>query len=1032
MRPLFSKLFLLLSLAGLPQLSAQVTTATLYGVVRDASGAVVPSANVTVSNQDTGLMRTTQSDPGGEFALPALPTGRYTLQIEASGFKTYTNQAIQLGAGQTLRQTYALEVGQISDKVTVTESSQIVETATAAQQESLGRQEANELPLSRRNLVNLVVLAPGTSEASVGIAGGGNIRLNGVAEGGNAITVDGTDAVANPETRGLSQYGGQSQISIMSVDAVAEVQIVKGILPAEYGGVVGGQVNFITRSGANQFHGSAIENYQNEAFFARDTFLPAASAKPKNRFNQFGGSLGGPIKRNRAFFFTTYEGYRETAGIVVTGTVPTQALKDQILGALQFPETKLVLDTLPLPNQPVNANVGQYTAARQQTRSENHALAKGDVLIFGGNLSVTFSRMRPDTVVPQIYVNGANDQHYLNQQDRVAAQFVRSSGAWISETRYGWNRTGLLRVQNFWYQIDPAHPTEPELTTVGRRVPQFSVAGLFSTPGVQSLLDLRGRSFSAEQKVSHIVGKHVTKMGINWARNAGSRTNPEAPNLTFQTIPDMLANIPSTMLLQSGQPPHDGHLDQYGAFIQDDWRVNQRLVLNLGMRYDFAPTVQFQATTDRPAQIYNLEPPTDINKLDFGAVRPPDHPYDAYKKSFGPRAGFAWTLDDKGRTVIRGGSGVLFSAPLFATLQNTVTDLYLPSIVTFNRTDLSARNIRWPAYGEDVQRIIRQDGGGKPIVYSIVDTHLKNPYTVQTSIDVERQLWGAWMAEVGYFRTDGGNFPMHRPFGQAFDRVTGARPNPILGTSSGYYVTSEQTMVYNALQASVRHRFTNNFGFDFHYTLNKGWSDQGGALASNFVNGDIFVTQDFFNPFIDREPLSQEARHRASANLIYQLPSLKKNGWMGQVLKGWQISSIVTGRSGFAMRVTQPSGIPNSRPDFLGGDPSLSNYRDTRLYLNKASFGLVPTAPATAATIRAGTQNPSQVHGPGSWTLNASLAKTFTFTDAMRLELRGDWLNAFNHVNYDLPQASIVSPIFGVITSDAGPRTGQISARFTF
>jgi len=307
-------------------LNAQVTTATLYGVIRDATGAVAPAANVTVTNQGTNLSRTAVSDERGEFALPALPAGRYTVRIELAGFKTYTNEGLQLGAGETVRQTFELEVGQVSENVTVEAAAPLVETASAAQKESLGTQQVTELPFSRRNLINLVTLAPGAADASVGIAGNGNIRLNGVAEGGSTITVDGTDAVANPETRGMGQYGGQSQISIMSVEAVAEVQVAKGILPAEYGGVVGGQINFITRSGTNQFHGTAFENYQNEAFFARDTFLPSTSRKPQDRFNQFGGSLGGPVIRNRVFFFAAYEGYRETAGVIVNGGGPHTAI----------------------------------------------------------------------------------------------------------------------------------------------------------------------------------------------------------------------------------------------------------------------------------------------------------------------------------------------------------------------------------------------------------------------------------------------------------------------------------------------------------------------------------------------------------------------------------------------------------------------------------------------------------------------------------------------------------------------------------
>src|SRR6185369_14725759 len=270
------------------------------------------------------------TDERGEFALPVLPTGSYTLKIELPGFKTYTNQGLQLGAGQTVRQSFTLEVGQVSENITVSESAPLVQTATAAQQESIGTLQVLDLPLARRNVVGLITQAAGVTENSTGIAGGGNIRLNGVAEGGTAITVDGTDAVSNSETRGTGTYGGQNQISVMSIEAVAEVQIVKGILPAEFGGAVGGQVNMISRSGTNQFHGSAFENYQSQAFSARDPFLPGTAVKPKIRFNQFGGSLGGPIVRNRAMFFTAYEGYRETSGMSVVGNVPTQQTRERL------------------------------------------------------------------------------------------------------------------------------------------------------------------------------------------------------------------------------------------------------------------------------------------------------------------------------------------------------------------------------------------------------------------------------------------------------------------------------------------------------------------------------------------------------------------------------------------------------------------------------------------------------------------------------------------------------------------------------
>ncbi|PYR37904.1 MAG: hypothetical protein DMF93_17025, partial [Acidobacteria bacterium] len=288
-------------------------TATLYGVVHDGTGAILPGVAVVVTHQGTNLTRETVSDERGEFALPALPAGPYAIKIELSGFKTYNSQGLNLGAGQTVRQTYTLEVGAIEESVTVTETSPLVQTSSTAQMQTIGS-EVQEIPVSRRNLQNVVLLAPGVNSADSAVGGGRAFRVNGVGDGGSAITVDGSSAQTNPENRGFGNYGGQNQIEILSVESVAEVQVIKGVLAAEYGGSIGGQVNMITRSGTNQFRGSLLENFQSDAFSSRDPFLPATTPKAKIRFNQFGGSLGGPILRNRVLFFGTYEGYREEAG----------------------------------------------------------------------------------------------------------------------------------------------------------------------------------------------------------------------------------------------------------------------------------------------------------------------------------------------------------------------------------------------------------------------------------------------------------------------------------------------------------------------------------------------------------------------------------------------------------------------------------------------------------------------------------------------------------------------------------------------
>jgi hypothetical protein len=240
-------------------------------------------------------------------------------------------------------------------------------------------------------------------------------------------------------------------------------------------------------------------------------------------------------------------------------------------------------------------------------------------------------------------------------------------------------------------------------------------------------------------------------------------------------------------------------------------------------------------------------------------------------------------------------------------------------------------------------------------------------------------------------------------------------------------------MVYNALQTSLRRRFSNNFGLDLHYTLSKGWAEQGGSLASFWANSNIMMTQDFWEPELDRHPLNAEALHRLTANAIYDLPWLRQGGGaLSQILGGWQISSILSIRSGLPFRITQPSGIANSRPDYVGGSTVHENWGETLLYLNRAAFALVPTYPLTRATIRPGTSNPSHTYGPGSWTVDLSLGKTFRVTESVHLQFRADAFNALNHVNYSNPNGTITSPDFGRITSAAGARAGQVGVRLTF
>jgi hypothetical protein len=1021
---------------------AQVTTATLVGLVRDNSAAVIPGASVLATHEGTGVSREGVTDANGEFVFSALPTGPYTVRIELAGFRTISQRGIQLGAGQTVRQTFTLEVGAMSETVTVTGDAPLIQTAMSLQADSLGSQEVRELPVNRRNIQNLIGLTAGVVITGTGAAGGsGGVQMNGVASGGTGITVDGTEANSNPEGRSLTQYGSENQISVMSLDSIAEIQIVKGVLPAEYGGVAGGQINVISRSGTNNFNGSAFYSGQNEKWNTRDFF--STGPHPVGHFNQYGGTLGGPVMRNKVFFFGTYEGYRERVELNLNTTVPYQAVRDEVLRALPQPETKIALDTLYLPTEPiisatgvVNPQVGRWRGLGVRRRSENHVVAKTDMAVFnGGNLSFTYTRLRPFSIDPRPNPDGANDREFPNRQDRIAAQFVMTRGAWVSESRVGWNKAYLARLDKFLSVIGPNQPAE--IMPYGRRVASFSISGLFGTAHSE-ILQMAGTAYSLEQKFSRGFQRHLVKTGFRFIRETGSHINPEDPAFTYQTYADLLANVVNSHNTTYGAPPHGSRMDQYGAFIQDDWRLGHNFVLNLGLRWDYYGVAKVYATTSVPVELVNLENPTDLRRLDFGPKRDPLRPYEPDGNNVGPRVGFAWTLGPHEATVIRGGLGYLYSPTLPMTVRQAVNHPTIPYRVVYNRTESAARNVRWPMYTDDALPLAQADSAGRAAVFSLINTNIGAPYTIQSMASVQRAFGRTMAAEIGYIRTDGNDFPLQRQFTQAFDRETGLRPNPVLGAPGGYYVDSSQTMVYNGLQTSLRRRFSDRYSWDVNYTLSKSESTQGGDLSVYYITS-FNAMQDFWNPERDYGPSTNDIRHRFNASFIYELPGMRGGqGVLNGVLGGWQISGIVQARSGGALVVTQPSGIGNSRPDFAPGvDLVVADWQDSCAasgcnYLNTAGFVRVPVSPVTNATLRPGTYMPEMVRGPGDFNLHTTLAKGVALGAHTRLQVRAEVFNLLNRKNYNNPQTNMNNADFGRITGAGRARVLQFGARLTF
>ncbi|MGH9673050.1 MAG: TonB-dependent receptor [Bryobacteraceae bacterium] len=1028
---------------------AQVTTATFYGIVSDATGAVVPSAVVTIVHEETGATLARTTNETGEVAFDFLRVGSYTVRIEAKGFKRYESKGMELSSGQTVRQSLRLEVGAQTETVTVEGVAPLVSTASSEQLQTFEGFKVTELPLGRRNVSSVMRLATG-----VDIGSNRNLRINGVGSSGTGVSVDGTDANSYPEQRGMAQYGARNYIDVMSIDAVQEVQLVRGILPAEYGGVLGGQVNVIAKSGSNTWHGSLFENYQSHVLNARNPFVAARTAagatipKPSIVFNQFGASAGGRVIRDRLFVFSAYEGYRESASRRVNGTVPTPAFRNEILRALPLAETRVMLDQLPAANVPINDDVGRWEGIRAATSKENHVIVKGDYRVTSlSNLSVNYTRMRPFGLDPNY--NPSNDRTFEYVQDRLSASYTLARATWTSETRFGYNYSDMARLDQYFLLKDPSG--KQEVAPWDRSLPRISISGPSGFGiGSAEIWDMDGTTYSLDEKIVRHSGKHSMKFGGRYVFYGGFRSNPENPAFSFQNKADFLANIPNQVTPTFGSPYYKSRMYEFGAFFQDDWRISPKLVLNLGLRWDFYSNNVAEPITNVPVGFYNLAPPTDWNRLDFGPARDPKNPYehDGWV-NLGPRLGFAYNPDAKGKTVFRGGFGALFSPQMPGAMRQAVAHPVVPFRVRWSLAEARDLGLKFPRYTDEMRTLVEQQNArtGARFPFSAFNPGLENPYSMHYQFNVQRTLTSSMMFETGYTGVRGVKFLLHRRVNLP-DRITGIRPNPNIIFGGPYYVDQSQNTNYNAWQSSLRKRLSKSLAFDAHYTWGKGLGVTGGDIGAYYGSDPAINIQDFHNLKLDRGPNSGDATHRFLADWVYNLPSLaSRNAAARTALGGWEIAGIFSTRSGEPLTLTQPCASEwHCRPDHAAGNikPLYDNWeansttrcvvgaRCSVQYINRAAFTAVTLDPDTRVAVRAGNVANGFLRNPATWSIDFALSKNFRLSERMNLQVRADMFNTLNHVNYGGPSTGVTSATFGEINGAGGMRVVQLNGRITW
>jgi len=857
------------------------------------------------------------------------------------------------------------------------------------------------------------------------------VRMNGIGKNGVSYTVDGTDAGGNPEGRYSSNYLQPNLIDIMSIEAIQEVHTVKGVPPAEYGNMVAGQVNLLSRSGTNQLHGSLFENFRSEDFDARHQRL---SNKPGITFNQFGGSLGGPIKRDRIFFFGVYEGYRDRAFTLIQETLMTSRLRNEALRVT--PSYRLYLDHIPLPNQPVGPNddTGLYINPTSSRRNDNHVDLKGDIRLRGvSTLTMSYTRGRPSQYQPRHYLNGANDREFRIWDERGTVNYVTGGSSWTAESRFGYHLTDMHREDAFFFeQFDPLN--KKENLEFGRRVARLSYPGV-SNPDHELYL-MEGRTYNFDQKFAKHRGNHSWKFGFSVRRDCCKRINPEAPNVAYNSRADFINNIPNAIGPTYGNGDYTAKMYQAGGFAQTDWRVRRNLTLNLGLRYDYFSHLVPEAKPGAPQTgIYNPNGLLDAN-FNVGPLRPVDNPYESDKwVNLGPRFGFAYNVGGKNKTVIRGGFGMLFSGQvagaMWAHVQPAPT---VPFRFNFIRADVARLGLRWPSYNDDLHRVIETETRARGWIntFSVVDPKLQNPYTMQYTFGFQHEITQGLALESSFVGNRGVKFPMHRWMNEP-DRVTGLRPNPRLNVN--YYIDATQQTVYSSWQTSLRKRFSHGLSASGHYTWGRSLSTAGGDIGSYSQGDGDARTQEFFYPRADRGPSTGDITHYFTGEWVYEAPrfSSLNSAVARAVLGGWQVSGTMQARTGVPLQLSQTGTARQvARPDYVGGRVYLDDYRKTLRYLNASAFALVPLHPVSRAGIRPGNVGNNAIRQPGAVTVNVAISKEFPLTEQARLRLGVDAFNFFNHTNLSGLVTNLNNRFFGELQGTGGARLVQLNGRISW
>ena len=984
-------------------LMAQTATGTIAGVVNDESGAVVPGAQVSVTNVDTGIGRSVTTDDAGRYRVPSLIPGRYEVQAQLTGFETAVRSGIELTVGQEAVINMVLRVGQVTQKTIVTAEAPIVETTSSTLSGLVDDKTIRDLPLNGRSFDQLISLESSAPTFRLKAAGSSGseafFTVNGARTQANLFLMDGTEMASG----GLqSSLPGGVLGDNMGVDAIQEFKVLTGSYSAAYGKKPGGVINIATRSGTNEIHGSAFEFIRNSDLDARNFFDPG-SGPPAFKRNQFGGALGGPFKKDQTFFFGNYEGLRQNLGQTLIAEVPDNNSRLQAVPAVQ---PFLVL--FPTPNGRVfgDGSAQSINSAAQVSRQDFFLIRIDDKLsdkdfIFGRYNFTQAYLLAPDTNPITAQSNRSRDQMLTLEEKRVYATTVNA-------LRFGYTRGYQFLEDLPTIPLPPSLLFFPGAQTIGQI--GFGGLGGFAGPLTQAGTTTSAHRglvvnfFDGSDQLLLTRGAHSLEFGVQVQRLQRNLVFPTNARGAFQFsgLQAFLQGTPTLFqapALTGSNDPFKGYRQVYFAgFVQDDYKVLQNLTLNLGLRYEFmtSPTEVANRLSNYYFQNVNGEPVL-VTTPRLGSPL-----YETRWRSFAPRIGFAWDPFGNGKTSVRGGVGIFYDQSLEAEFQN-----FTQGNAPFYQL-VQVANPPFP--------LGFSEASGSPAKPSAdtIQFNLGVPTVESWNFGIQREITPNTVLNVGYIgshsyhltrRSDSNQaIPQILPGGVKFFPATSAPRNPALTRSR--VVFGDASASYNAIQVEVTQRLSHGLRFKGSYTYAKN-----NDTASNPLNSQVLGTpdlaQDVYNLAADRGLSSFDVRNNLALNFTYDLPGHNLTGLTGKFLGGWQLSGIATVQSGTPFTVQ--TGFSESRnqgneavdrPNLRSGASNNPVLGGPNRYYDSTVFVLPPLG-------FYGNVGRDTAIAPGFGTADFILAKAFLLSERVRLDFRAEFFNLFNRANFGLPDGNI-------------------------